>query len=338
MGLLLRHVDLAGFLNAPAHACAAGSPNVVPSKSDFKRLVSDRNRDIGFFAAHFDGKSIGRIMVHAPRTGAGADRTACFAHFDCTDDPEAARALLEIATSWARARGAARLIGNVALTDLPELGVVTDGRAPDIGQLLVGNGFAPVGDLATFRLDLATAHPPGITPAVQALMDDPDYSFAPHSAALFGHRLAEAALILTTAIQQVAPFVPPFQVRMQRGTNPNFCAVLQHKGRPVGCCLAVPDQSLSMPLSDPGRTWPLLDRVRRFRLSGPRAVVLLSGVLPQFQNLAITSLLLRKVMLALQAGGYDSASTHCTADLDGLDVAQPGVSLQRRLQLFSKAV
>lgn len=340
MSLRIRTGDFAAFYAAGLAAYGPDMPFVAVPKSDLKRLLFCRDRDIAFFTAHGDTAPLGRIMVHAPWRGGVGHAAACFAHFDCVDDPGAAQALLEIAAGWARARGLVRIIGNVTLTDLPQLGVMTDGfahppvsgtqwSAPHIAQLLAENGYAPAGDMATFCIDPRVALPPDNAPAGPSVLDDPDYSIAPQSTAQRLQRLTEAEVILTEAIGQVAPFVGPFRLKGQRRTDPALCMILHHRGHPVGCCLGLPDLR-------PGQT--LLDRWTGLRLIRPRSVVLLSGVLPPFQGLGITPLLLRRAMLALRAGGYDSVSTHCTADLDGLDTAQSGVSLRHRLQLFGKAV
>ena len=273
-------------------------------------------------------------MVHAPRTDAQTTLTALFALFDCTDDPEAAQALLDVASSWARARGFARIVGPVDLADLPELGVSTDVSV----RFLHVNGFAQAGPVTRYLIDPNAAHPPDISPAAQAILNDPDFSFAPQSAALHPQRLSEALAVLHAAIGQVAPFVPPLQVRGVPRTDAALCIVLHHKGRPVGCCLGLPDKSSVWPRTALARNWPVLGQLARFGRTSPPAVTILSGVLPRFDNLAIGSLLWRKVMLALSAGGYATASTHCTANLHGLDTTQSGVTVLARLQLFSRAV
>ncbi len=354
MSLSVATGDLAAFVAVTDRVSGPVPAEFVIPKSDLKRQLAGHGRDVAFFTVARDGQALGRIMVHAPwsqmgtrpDTGPGSDRTGCFAHFDCADDPQAAGTLLDIAAGWVRARGLARIIGNVTLSNLPELGVVTQGVAPHTAQLLAENGFAPVGPMDRFHIDPKTAEPPQTGLAQQALLTNPDYSLAAQSAALQPKRLAEAEMILSAAVAQIAPYVPPFQLTGQRQTDPTLCAVLHHKGRPVACCLGLPDHTPVRAGAGAGagtgaglgRAWPIFGRLTRLAQPKPRTVVVLCGVIPQFQGLGIGSLLLQKVMLALQAGGYDSVSTHCTADLDGLATDQTGVRVQQRLQLFGKTL
>lgn len=338
MSLSIRHGDVDAFRDASVAVYGRGHSGSTPSKSRLKQLMTAPDRDVALFSCHSDGQSVGRIMVHAPRSGAARDATACFAHFDCADDPEIARALLDIAASWARARGLRKIIGHVGLADLPDLGVVTDGFAPHIARLLAENGFASAGDMTCFRININAVHAPDFGPDAQAILDDPAFTFAPQTSALHPQRLTEAEAVLTAAIGQVAPFALPVQVRGAYRTDPALCGVLHHNGRPVACCLGLPEHISVRPPSIVKRAWPMIGQLARIGWSSPGAVVMLTGVLPQYQHLAIGALLWRKCLLALAAGGYATASTHCTADLKGLDTTQSGVSVLQELQLFSKPV
>lgn len=336
MSLTVGIGDPGAFITAPLTCYGQDRPSAGPSRQGLKQLLSVRDRDISIFTVARDDLLLGRIMLHAPWSGPNSSGIASFAHFDCADDAEAAQALLEVATGWGRARGLNRLVGHVAPAGLPDLGIPTQGGASHLALLLAENGFAPAGDLETFCIDPKLAHPPEIGPRQQAVLDDPDFSFAPQSAALRQPRLAEAEAVLNAAIGQTAPFVPPFQIDRQSQTDPLLCAVLHHRGHPVACCIGLPNPQSVRPGTGLRRIAPLLDRLPGFRPSGPRDLVVLCAVMPEFQGLAIAPLLWRRVMLALRAAGYDRALTHCTADLDGFDTAQPGVTAQSRLQLFDK--
>ena len=342
MCLTMRSGDLGGFLAVPMMVYGPGAARQGPSKSELKQWLSGGDRDVALFTTHRDGRPDGRILVHAPRFNAQRTATAGFAHFDCAATPESARALLDVASSWARARGLDRIIGPVDIADLPTLGLDIAGSAPWIVPYLGENGFESSQTMDSLKIDLGPFPGSGSRPAQllvgQKVLADPDYSFAPQTAALRLQNLANADLILNTVLGRVAPGLTQFKLSNLPRINPAFCAVFQHQGRPVGCCLGLPDQNDTMPAPRPGRVWQELGRFFGSTATNPATAVLLCAVLPPYQGLGIASMLMDRVLTALRAGGYAAALTHGTADLDGFDLPHPAVTLHRQLHLFSKAV
>ncbi|MDF3291830.1 hypothetical protein [Streptomyces silvisoli] len=110
--------------------------------------------------AHRGKEIAGRVAaVSNPRHNAhhgGSD--GFFGLFECTDDPDAARALFEAAAGWLRARGLTSMIGPVGSSTNGECGTLVEGfsspptilmpyNPPYHAELLGSCGFTKAKDL-----------------------------------------------------------------------------------------------------------------------------------------------------------------------------------------------
>ena len=81
------------------------------------------------FLCERDGEAVGRISAHIDHRWdeyqGGGD--GMFGFFDCNDDPDVARALIEAATGWLRERGRTRMLGPMDFTTNDEVGVLIEG-------------------------------------------------------------------------------------------------------------------------------------------------------------------------------------------------------------------
>ena len=338
MGLTIKTVDQAGFYAATGRVYGAQNSVDCPSEPELGYLPANLDRDIDFFSAHRDAMALGRIMLHTGWPSGTADRTACFANFNCVDDPDVANGLLEVATGWARARGLSRIAGAVCQMESPGSGPVSAEYDRHLARLLAANGFVPAPIRHSYRIDLRRMHPPAMTTAMQALLDDPSFGFAAQTVATRQRRLADARVILTAALGLDAQLVGPFDLLGQRRAAPAICAVLHHRGQPVAFCLGLPDLR---PVLRPGQQRPaqrLRGHLTRLGLIRPKAAILHCQVNPYYQNLGLAQLLLRRVMPALQAGRYQQLTAHSTACLDGLDLGQASIRVHSTQQVFAKAI
>lgn len=370
MTISIREADFEAFFEAPFAAYGADSPYVSPLKADLRRFVGQENPLVSgagegaltYFTAHRDGAVLGRITAHvhgASNRLHGVNR-GYFGYFDCADDAEAAGALLRAAEGWCKARGLSEIAGNFNLTAMQQIGVVTEGfeqppyldqvwSPPHIARLLAENGYAPLFPMATMQVgDVQTTPPPAIGAKQRAVLDNPDFTFAPVTRATIGQRIEEARLILNASFAQNPMFVPvsreefDFQAKdMKWVMDKRISAVLHYKGEPAGCIICVPDMN------------PFLNAIgSRFRLSAiwhfirhkmrnKRAVLIFAGIMPELQGQGINPVILRHVMIAAKAAGYQSIGNTWIADVNPMSLAQAekaGSSRMHRLHLFAKAL
>ncbi len=368
MEVEIRAGDFEAFFEAPFSAYGADSLYVSPLKGDLRRFVSRGNPLVAgagegaltYFTAHRGGRVVGRITAHvhgASNRLHGVNRGS-FGYFDCIDDQEVAAALLGAAEGWCRARGLTEIAGNFNLTAMQQIGVVTGGfehppyldqlwSPPHIAALLEGHGYRAIFPMATMEVaDIkATALPP-VGPKQQAILNDPEFSFAPLNHRTIGQRIEEARLILNASFAQNPMFVPvsraewDFQAKdMKWVMDKRLSAVLHHRGEPAGCIICVPDMN------------PFLRKIRsriglaapwqfvRHRVGNRRAVLVFAGIMPQWQGRGVNPVILRHVMQAARAAGYLSIGNTWIADENPMSLAQAqkaGSTPMHRLHLFHK--
>ena len=366
MTVTLQTEKFDAFFHAPFQAYGDRSPYVSPLKADLARFLSAKKnplfRDdsaLTYLTAHRGGQVVGRITahVHAVSNRLHDCSRGYFGYFDVADDPEAARALLNAAEEWCRARGLSEIAGNFNLTAMQQIGVVTDGfdaapytdqvwSPPHVARLLGENGYAPTFPMATFRTDLRTTPPPAFGPKQQAIADDPDFAFAPITRRLVEPRMEEARQILNASFADNPMFVPVtaeefhFQAKdMKWVMDPRISAVLHHRGQPAAAIICVPDLNpmLKAMRSRVGLTTPY--HYLRHRMTCRQAVLIFSGVVPHLQGQGVGPYVLGQVVRAAKAAGYHSVANTWIADVNAASLVQKekaGAQLQHRLHLFGK--
>lgn len=366
----LRERDFDAFFDAPFAAYGPDSPYVSPLKGDLKRFLSPKNPLVSgagrgaltYFTAHRDGRVLGRITAHVHEASNklhGVNR-GYFGYFDCANDDAAAAALLGAAEDWCRARGLSEIAGNFNLTAMQQIGVMTDGfdhapyldqtySPPHIAELLDKNGYAQAFPMATMEVrGLQNAPDIIMGPKQQAILDNPDFTFAPINRRTITQRLEEAREILNASFAKNPMFVPvsreefQFQAKDMRWVmDKRISAVLHHKGALAGCIICVPDLN------------PFLKRTRsrfgiatpwhflRHRMTNTRAVLIFAGIMPQLQGQGVNPVILNHVMTNAKAAGYTDIGNTWIADVNPMSLAQAekaGSSRMHRLHLFGKAL
>lgn len=370
MSVEVREGDFGAFFAAPFEAYGANSPYVSPLKGDLKRFVSDINPLVSgagegaltYFTAHRAGRVVGRITAHvhgASNRLHGVSR-GYFGYFDCVDDADVARALLGAAEKWCRARGLREIAGNFNLTAMQQIGVVTDGfdhapyldqtwSPPHIARLLQENGYAATFPMATMEVrGLQDAPDMVMGPKQQAVLDNPDFTFAPITRATIGQRIEEARLILNASFADNPMFVPVsaqefnFQAKdMKWVMDRRISAVLHHRGQPAGCIICIPDLNpfLKRIRSRIGMTTPW--QFMRHRMTNTRAIVIFAGVMPDLQGQGVNPVILNHVMQNAKRAGYTDVGNTWIADVNPMSLAQAekaGSSRMHRLHLFGKTL
>jgi GNAT superfamily N-acetyltransferase len=112
-------------------------PNwVAPLLLDLKKRLDQRKNpffkhaEAQYFLAYRDGRALGRISAHIDRNLNEFQDNAwgLFGWFECEDDPEAARALLDAAEAWLREQGRDRMVGPMDFTTNDECGLLVEGH------------------------------------------------------------------------------------------------------------------------------------------------------------------------------------------------------------------
>jgi GNAT superfamily N-acetyltransferase len=128
--------DLKTFIRLPWRLYR-NEPNwVAPLVMDLKKRLDQsknpffKHAEAQYLLAYRDGKAVGRISAHIDHNFNSFQQNAwgLFGWFECEDDPEAARALLDAAASWLRGRGRDRMVGPMDFTTNDEIGLLIFGH------------------------------------------------------------------------------------------------------------------------------------------------------------------------------------------------------------------
>jgi GNAT superfamily N-acetyltransferase len=112
-------------------------PNwVAPLLMDVKKRLHQhknpffKHAEAQYFLAYRGGQAVGRISAHIDDNLNKFQENAwgLFGWFECEDDAEAARALLEQAERWLRERGRDRMVGPMDFTTNDECGLLIEGH------------------------------------------------------------------------------------------------------------------------------------------------------------------------------------------------------------------
>jgi GNAT superfamily N-acetyltransferase len=166
--------ELGEFVELPFRLHST-SPQWVPPLRLERRLFLSRRMNAFFhhgeaeyFLARRGDRVVGRITAQVDHAynAFHEDRTGMFGFLELEDDPEVARALLDTAEAWLRARGRDRILGPMDFTMNDESGVLIEGfdREPFVKQpwhpphyaaLCEGAGLQKAVDLLMWELQIA---------------------------------------------------------------------------------------------------------------------------------------------------------------------------------------
>jgi hypothetical protein len=360
MTLTLHEGDAREFFEAPFNAYPGSVGYVSPLRRDIMRMLDPSQNPLWlagnpfrFWTVHRDGRPIGRIIAHMHRQSNerwGWNR-AQFGFFDCADDAEAGRMLLDAATGFAREQGADELVGNFNLTAMQQCGVMTGGfgeqaytdmivGAPWLPGMLEAAGFAPYFPMTTFEVDLTRVNVP-VPP-----LDPARFEFAPIKQSTFPERMEEARLLLNDGFHDNPMFVPltPEEFQFQAGElstilDPRLSSVLKRDGVPLGVIIAIPDLNgfLKATRSRFGITTPW--HFLRYRMNRKRAVLIFYSVARKAHSQGIMGAMIAHTLGRVKAAGYETVGGTWISDENPASLRQVeklgGRSLHK-LHLFRK--
>jgi len=362
MNLTLREGDREAFFEAPFNAYPPQIGYVSPMRGDLMRMLDPAKNPLWqagnpfrFWTVHRGEKPLGRIIahLHCQSNERWGMRRAQFGFFDCADDPEAARMLLNAAEDFARDQGMNELVGNFNLTAMQQCGVMTAGfEATAYTDMIVGpswlprlleaNGFSAFFPMTTFEIDLTRSRLP------PAALDRARYSFAPIRKRTFPERMEEARLLLNDGFHNNPMFVPltAEEFQFQAGElstilDPRLSSVLKRDGIPVGVIIAIPDLNgfLKATRSRIGLTTPW--HFLRYRMNRKRAVIIFYSVARAAHGQGIMSAMLAETLGRVRAAGYETVGGTWISDENPASLRQVEKMNGRwlhKLHLFRKDI
>jgi GNAT superfamily N-acetyltransferase len=320
----------AGEFVALPYALHRGDPGWAPPLRRDVRHALARSRnpffehgEAEYYLARRGERAVGRIAAVENRlhNETQRDRTGFFGFFECEDDPEAARALLEAAGRWLRARGLVALRGPTSFTINDECGVLTDGfetpavlmmahNPPYYPKLLEAAGLAKAKDLLAFR-STSDRLPERLVAGAGLLQRRHGLATRAVEMGRFREEVHLLRRLFNEAWSRNWGFVPitsreadHLAAQFRRVVVPELVRFAESDGRPIAFAAALPDLNVALRANPSGHFFPGILRIllaaRRIR----RLRVIMLGVLPEWQGRGVDALLYKEIWEHGCARGY----------------------------------
>jgi GNAT superfamily N-acetyltransferase len=324
--------ELGAFIGLPYALHAADPCWTPPLRKDARALV-DRAKNPFFehaeralFLARRAGRPLGRVAAIDDRLHRElhADGAGFFGFFDSIDDQDVARALLDAAGAWLRARGLVVQRGPVNPSMNDEAGLLVEGfDTPSVimmphnpryyPRLVEGAGFRKAKDLLAFQ-NTHTTLPERLVVATELVRRRYDVSCRHVDMRRFAEEVALIKRLYNVAWQQNWGHVPltdheidNVAAQLRPIVVPELVVFAERHGEPIGFAAAVPDLNVALRANPSGRFFPGILKVLWASRRITRLRVILLGVLPDWHNKGVDALLYRRIWDEGRKKGYDWA-------------------------------
>ncbi len=312
------------------------TPQWVPNLSTDNQRIFDQqhnpfyghSRAAFFLAISADGAAIGRLVVLNNRhyNNYNHENTAFFYLFECTQNPEASRALFEAGFNWARKQELDKIIGPRGFSSLDGLGMLVKGfeHRPAFGipynpdyypELLEGSGFIPQSDIVSGYLSVEVEFPEKIHKISELVQHRRGLSIARYKTRRDLRQLVgQIKKLYNGMIEGTIGNVPLTDDEVNSIANqllwfadPKLIKVIMKEKTPVGFLFAYPDVSAAVQRTQ-GRIYPfgwidlLLERrhTEWVNING-------AGILQEYQGLGGTAILFSEMQKSITEGGFKHA-------------------------------
>jgi GNAT superfamily N-acetyltransferase len=304
----------------------------------FQRLAAPRvhpfheHADVAYFVAESGGEVVGRIAAIANHRANEfhGDTTGYFGLFECADDEAAARALLDRAGEWLKAKGLTLMQGPFNLSTNDELysgGVLIDGfdtppsfmmgHNPTYYQRLfeAAGGFEKAKDLLAYWLP-HNQPPQRLLDGIERLGKREGWRIRPVDMSHFKQEVGVVMDVYNSAWERNWGFIPMTAAEFENMANefkpvvdPNLVLIAEtDAGEPIGFMLALPDLNRVIKTLRGGRLFPF--GVVKFLLNKGKvrtARLLTLGMKPGYQRSGIGAALYLRCFQQGAQNGYQNA-------------------------------
>lgn len=239
-------------------------PHLLIERSEF--LDPSKNpffdhAEVAYFGAYKDGVMIGRIaaIVNHAHNQFHQDHVGFFGLFECKNDLEAAHALFSATADFLKSKGMTTMRGPMNVSTNDECGLLIDGfDEPAVVMmtynptyyidLLENTGFVKSKDLWAHKIDHPTAIPERLKRGIDLILKRNEFTIRTINMKDFNGEVRKIRDIYNSAWEKNWGFVPMTDAefdhlgkQMKQILDPEFLFIAEHKGRPVGFSLTIPN-------------------------------------------------------------------------------------------------
>jgi len=301
----------------------------VKDKLDRKRNPFFEHAEMSLFLAYKEGHIAGRIaaIIDANHNSRHKEKIVFFGMFECFDDSDVSKALLNSATAWGRERGMNVLRGPVNLSLNDECALLIEGfdsppsimmpyNPPYYMDLLERYGLSKARDLYAFQMKKGYIAKGKIRSVIDRIKDKTSLTLREVDLKHIIRETQSIAYIYNEAWKHNWGFVPWTQPEMdhtaknlKQFADPHLILFAEDKGRPVGFAFALPNYNEIFKKMK-GKLFPfgiLIFLLQRKKVKGMR--VLVFGILDQYRNTGISYLLYKRLEENAIREGYQWCET-----------------------------
>ena len=332
--------DLDAFMKLPwAIPAYRQDPNWVPPLLGELKKVLDKKKhpfhqhaESAYFIARKNGEVVGRItaQINYLSNEFHDESVGHFGFFECIDDADVARALLDTAYEWVAARGMTTLVGPMNFSTNDEFsspGVLIDGfETPPVimmshnptyyARLLEESGFTKKKDLLAYWGDMTQVNQ-RLVKGIERIGRSQNVTLRTLNMKELDREIDRIKEIYNSAWERNWGFVPMTEAEfdymaeaMKPIVNPRLCVIAELAGEPVGFALQLPDYNVAFKHMN-GRLLPFgwakfLWYKRKIR----HTRVVTMGVKPEHRKRGIDSMLI--VQLHIESSKFDMPRGECS--------------------------
>lgn len=278
---------------------------LTPGKHPFHKHSS-----VQLFLAYDNGKVVGRIaaILNNNHNAFNNARDGFFGFFDCVDDAEICRMLLDRVEAWLKDKGVVNIIGPANFSTNETCGLLIEGfHYPPIAMttynkpyqqlLLTGQGFKKKVDLLAYRFSEIgyDDRPLQLRASLNKRLQQRGITIRPVNIKNFSKEVTAVNEVYNSAWNKNLGFVPMTREEFEYLArdlklilDTDFCLVAEKDRKMVGFVLAIPDINQLLIKVRRGRLLPVgifKILIGRKKINGLRIVAL--GVLEEYRKLGV---------------------------------------------------
>jgi GNAT superfamily N-acetyltransferase len=300
-------IDFAWKVNARDPNWVAPLRMAIEPALDRARHPFHKHADVAYFVAERGGEMVGRIaaIVNHRHNEFHEDRVGFFGLFEAVDDAGVARALVDAAAGWVKARGMDTLRGPVNLSTNEEVaspGVLVEGfgtpptvtmshNPPYYGALMEASGLSKSKDLLAYWIG-SPIPPERLVRGVERMTRREGVTLRSMKMSRLAEEVAIMEAIYNSAWARNWGFVPMTSEEfayiakdMKSIADPDLCIIAEKDGEPVGFAVSLPDINQALRHIPDGKLFPFgLFKFLWYKRKVSSARIMTLGLRPEFQK------------------------------------------------------
>jgi GNAT superfamily N-acetyltransferase len=322
--------DETAFIKLPWKIYAGDASWVPPLLMDRRKLIDRQNNPfyrhaaMEMFLAERGGEQVGRIaaIVNDNHNREHHENIGFFGFFESIDDRAVASALFDAAAGWLRARGVTAMRGPASPSVNDEYGLLIEGFTPPCilmtynppyyRTLVEGYGFVKAKDLFAYHLSQERVGQSKLARVAEVIERRASVTIRTIDFGKFDSEVAIIRELYSRGWESNWGEVPMTEEEflyaakdLKAIADPDLIIIAEVKGKPVGFGMTLPDLNQVLIRNRRGWLVPALVRILLYRKRIDTVRIIILGVLPEYANAGVGSMLFYETGRRARVKGYD---------------------------------